>query len=40
LSSRGCRSSVSRDASWLVHSGYRTGACPILVLSADVEFSR
>jgi hypothetical protein len=27
-SSKGCSSSVFRDASWLVHSGYGTGVRP------------
>jgi hypothetical protein len=39
-SSRDYSSFVSRDASWLVHSGYGTGARPILVGSAGAGLSR
>jgi hypothetical protein len=38
-SSKGC-SSVSRDASWLVHSGYGTGNRPVLSFNADAGLSR
>jgi hypothetical protein len=38
--SRGCNSSVSRGASWLVHSGYRTRAHPVLSSSAGLGLSR
>jgi hypothetical protein len=38
-SSKGCSSSMSRDVNRLVHSGYGTGARPVLVGSADVGFS-
>jgi hypothetical protein len=36
----GCRSSVSRDVSWLDHLGLTTGACPDLVGSTDSGMSR
>jgi hypothetical protein len=39
-SSKGLSSSVSRDASWLVHSGPETGTRPILSFSAGVGLSR
>jgi hypothetical protein len=33
-------SSVSRDASCLVHSGYGIGTCPVLSLSIGARLSR
>jgi hypothetical protein len=39
-SSKSCSSSVSRDASWLVHYGYGTGARPVLFMSAGAGLSR
>jgi hypothetical protein len=38
--SKGLSSSVSRVASWLVHSGPREGICPVLSPSADAGLSR
>jgi hypothetical protein len=39
-SSKGCSSSVSRDASWLVHSEYGTRVHPVLSLSVGAGLSR
>jgi hypothetical protein len=39
-SNKGCSSSVPRNASWLVHSRYGTGADPVLSFSASAGLSR
>jgi hypothetical protein len=39
-SSKGCSSSVSRDANWLVHSGYETDVRPVLSLSVGAGLTR